>query len=69
MASTYNHTANREALNAYMKHFTEGNVDAIMELLVSAKFKVPKYFFLRILPSNMTAQVSPSMMEYGRLLQ
>ena len=36
MASRYDHTENREALKAYMKHFTEGNVDAIMELLVSA---------------------------------
>merc|ERR1719158_1979045 len=33
MAARYDHTVNREALKAYMKHFTEGNVDAIMELL------------------------------------
>ena len=44
MASRYDHTENREALKAYMKHFTEGNVDAIMELLVSASLKPPKFF-------------------------
>ena len=36
MAPQYDHTENREALDAYTKHFTEGNVEAIMELLVSA---------------------------------
>ena len=36
MAPGYDHTENREALKAYTKHFSEGNVDAIMELLVSA---------------------------------
>ena len=45
MASRYDHTENREALKAYMKHFTEGNVDAIMELLVSASLKPPKPFY------------------------
>ena len=69
MASQYDHRENQEALKAYMKHFTEGNVDAIMELLVSASLTFQKSVSSRIPPSNMRAPASRSMMESGRSSQ
>ena len=79
------HTVLRRQLNKNGKHIQphcqQGGAQRLHEALHRGqcrlyhgalglcKVQSPKIFFLRIPPSNMTAQVSRSMMEYGRLLQ